>query len=178
MKFDALLVVDVQTALVEAEPYRRAAFLEEVGGLIRCCRACGIPVIYLQHDGGLGDELEAGTPGWAIWPGIAPAPGETVVDKRWNSAFRQTGLGQLLESRGARRLILCGMQTEHCIDATCKSAFERGYDVTIAQGATTTFDGDFFTGETLTRYYEEKIWDGRYARVVPLWQLLREIEAG
>lgn len=58
------------------------------------------------------------------------------------------------------------MQTEYCIDATCKSALERGYQVILPKGGTTTYDNDFLSAEMLCRYYEEKIWNGRFASVL------------
>ena len=42
---------------------------------------------------------------------------------------------------------LLGLQTNFCIDATVKSAFERGYKVIVPQGANSTFDSDYMTGE-------------------------------
>ena len=64
-------------------------------------------------------------------------------------------------------LILMGMQTEYCIDATCKAAFELGYGVVIPTGATTTYDNEFMSGEATVRFYEEKIWAGRVADLMP-----------
>ena len=64
-------------------------------------------------------------------------------------------------------LILMGMQTEYCIDATCKAAFELGYGVVIPTGATTTYDNEFMSGEATVRFYEEKIWAGRFADLMP-----------
>ena len=69
------------------------------------------------------------------------------------------------------------MQTEYCVDATCKVAFEYGYRVTIASGAVTTFDNNYLTGGELTRYYETAIWNHRYARVASMEELIAEITA-
>lgn len=55
--------------------------------------------------------------------------------------------------------MIIGLQTNYCIDATVKSAFERGYTVIIPEGANTTFDNDYMTGETTVRYYNEDIWE-------------------
>ena len=54
---------------------------------------------------------------------------------------------------------IIGLQTNYCIDATVKSAFERGYTVIIPEGTNTTFDNDYMTGETTVRYYNEDIWE-------------------
>ena len=55
--------------------------------------------------------------------------------------------------------MIIGLQTNYCIDATVKSAFERGFDVIIPAGANSTFDNDYMTGETTVRYYNEDVWE-------------------
>ena len=162
----ALLIVDVQKALVDGNPYRRDAFLADLSRLLILSQQKGIEPIYIQHDGGPGDELEAGTTGWEIADAIAPGKEAKVFSKRKNSAFKETGLHAYLQERGMNTLILVGMQTEYCIDATCKAAFDLDYSLIIPRGCTTTFDNDFFKGEALSRYYETKIWHGRFAQVV------------
>ena len=159
--FDALIVIDVQQALVDGHPSKEDSFLVAVGAMIDACRRAGVPVLYVCHDGGAGDELERGTDGWRVHCAVAPQAGEIVVDKRFNSAFRQTGLHETLQSLGAKRIVMCGMQTEFCFDVSVKVAFELGYDVTVPREAVTTFDSGFAPGEVLTAYFEDRIWDGR-----------------
>jgi nicotinamidase-related amidase len=64
-----------------------------------------------------------------------------------------------MEKQEDSRLMIIGLQTNYCIDATVKSAFERGYTVIIPEGTNTTFDNDYMTGETTVRYYNEDIWE-------------------
>lgn len=168
----AVLIVDVQNALIQDEPYRKDAFLEVLRQLLAAARENRIEVLYIQHDGGRGDELEAGTAGFAVFPAVRPHSGETVFVKTRNSAFLGTPLQNYLGEKGIRTLVLCGMQTEYCIDATCKSALERGYKAIIPKGCTTSFDNPLFNAETLCRFFEEGIWDGRFASVPPLEQVL------
>lgn len=163
----ALLVVDVQNSLVGAHPYRERAFLSELQRLLEAAREGGTEVIFVRHGDGPGSELEAGTDGWQIAAAVAPLPGEQIFEKAFNSAFRSTGLREYLDARGVRRIVLCGMQTEYCIDATCKAAFEYGFSTVVPSGATTTFSNAYLSGEKLTEYYEKAIWAGRFAAVVP-----------
>ncbi len=175
--FDALLVIDVQSAFEGSGLSREAETFDNIRRLICLCRQNGVPVVYIQHDGGPGDPFERGTAGWRIAHDVAPAAGEFVIEKRFNSAFRQTTLREHLRELRAENLLLCGMQTEYCVDATCKVAFEYGYRVTIASGAVTTFDNNYLTGGKLTRYYETTIWNHRYARVASMEELIAEITA-
>ena len=175
--FDALIVIDVQQALVDGHPSKEDSFLVAVGAMIDACRRAGVPVLYVCHDGGAGDELERGTDGWRVHCAVAPQAGEIVVDKRFNSAFRQTGLHESLQSLGAKRIVMCGMQTEFCFDVSVKVAFELGYDVTVPREAVTTFDSGFAPGEVLTAYFDDRIWDGRYARVLDTDGVVEELAA-
>lgn len=172
MNYEALIIVDMQTALVGAEPYNRTVVIENIKALLNACRKREIPVIYIQHDGGNGDELEHKSTGWTICKEIFPLPDDKIFEKQYNSAFRKTGLREYLNQIGAKNIILCGMQTEYCLDATCKVAFEYEYEVTIPQSTTTTFDNAFASGKDLTEYYENQIWNNRYAKVASMNQVL------
>lgn len=175
MVYDAMIVVDMQRALVEAHPYNEKTVIENIKKLIETCRKNGIPVIYIRHDGGVGDELEMGTGGWQICGDIAPEAGEKVIDKKFNSAFRRTELHSYLQSLQAKHIIMCGMQTEYCLDASCKVAFELEYHVTIPRDTTTTFDNEFAAAKELSRYYEDKIWNHRYANVLWVEEIVADL---
>jgi nicotinamidase-related amidase len=64
-----------------------------------------------------------------------------------------------MKRQGDKRLMIIGLQTNYCIDATVKSAFERGFTVIIPEGTNSTFDNDYMTGETTYRYYNEDVWE-------------------
>lgn len=170
----ALLIIDVQTALVGEQPHDCAGFLAKVKALLARARAGGAEVLFVQHDGGAGDPLEQGGPGWQIHAEVAPLPGERVFEKRLPSAFKNTGLHRYLKEQGINHLVLVGMPTELGIDATCRSADDLGYVVTIPQGCTTTVDNEYLSGARAVEYYERHIWNGRFARVVPPDQVLFE----
>ena len=175
MQNTVLLVVDIQNGLVRENPYNRKPFLENVGRLISQCRRKGIEVIYVRHDDGPGSELERGTEGWEICGEVAPLAGEKIFEKQYNSAFLKTGLKEYLDGKNVKTIILVGMQTEYCIDATCKSAFEQGFQVITPEGTNTTFDNEFLSGKKSYEFYMEKIWNGRFARVLPLGELEEEL---
>ena len=66
------------------------------------------------------------------------------------------------------RLIVTGMQTDFCVDATIKAAFEYGFDVIVPRGGHTTFDNRYLSGEELYHYYSYEIWNHRYAQVMSI----------
>lgn len=171
----ALLVVDVQEALVSGNPFNEKVIINNIRKLIDTARRNDVEVIYVQHDGGIGDELEKNTKGWEIHSYIQPSNNEKIFDKTYNSAFKETGLREYLNTKGIQTLILVGMQTEYCIDTTCKAAFEYGYSLIIPEDTTTTYDNEFLSSELTTKYYEQKIWNKRFARVITVEEVIEEI---
>jgi len=168
MSHCVLLVVDVQVALIEKHPYNETRFLENIKRLIAVSRESGTEVVFVRHDDGEGEELEYGAEGWQIYKEVAPQNDERIFDKRYNSAFLGTGLKEYLGSKDIGTIMLVGMQTEYCIDATCKSAFEQGCKVVIPEETNTTFDNEYLSGKKLYEFYNLKIWKNRFADVVPV----------
>ena len=129
MKNTALLIIDVQNELVEAGPFNIDKTLSNIQILTDVCRENGIEVIYSQHDEDEIEELKIFSYGWEIHSSICPKPGEKVIWKNYNSAFKNTELDEYLKSKDIQTLIIVGMQTEYCIDTTCRIAFEKGYKI-------------------------------------------------
>ncbi len=154
-----LLVIDMQKALVDDELYAFDTFMDRTVRLIGAARERGVEVIYMQHDAGPGSGLSAGDEGFEIADEVRPAPGEKVFVKTINSCFGNADFRAYMEQQEDKRLMIVGLQTNYCIDATVKSAFERGYEVIIPEGTNSTFDNDYMTGETAVKYYNEDVWD-------------------
>ena len=164
----ALLVIDVQQMLVDyLEPSRRAEFLATLASLIGRTRAAGIAVVYVRH---CDDELRPGTPAWEIAADIAPQAGEPVVDKTFRDSFRETKLYDTLCGLGVDRLIVCGMQTEFCVDATIREAERRGYRVTLVADGHATYPAGGATEEQI-RDQVHRVAQGCTANVVALKDL-------
>jgi len=173
----ALLVIDIQQALVDDHPANEEPFLRQVAELIGAAHASGKEVIYVRHDGGVGDPLEQATPGWELFSSLLPTGMERIFDKKYSSAFKETGLREYLTGRGIEQLVICGMQTEYCIDSSVKAAFEHNFSVLIPSGATTTYTNPFLTGERLIAYYEKMIWHLPLAEVVSMEEALQILKS-
>lgn len=161
------LVVDMQKGLVKEHPFMETEVIEQIASTLLYCRTEGIEVVYVQHDDGEGEDLHPGSEAFEIIEELAPHMGERIFIKERNSSFYKTGLKEYLSKAGIEKIILMGMQTEYCIDATCKAAFEHGFSVFIPEGTNTTFDNDYLLAEKSISYYNQFIWDGRYALVRP-----------
>jgi nicotinamidase-related amidase/putative NADPH-quinone reductase len=173
----ALLVIDMQTAIMQDHPLEGETAVQNINRLLSVCRQAGIEAIFVRHNDGPGTDLEFGSEGWQIWKEIVPRPEEHIFEKRFNSALKETGLKEYLEEQGIRKLILTGMQTEYCIDATCKAAFEAGYRLVIPEGAVTTCDGPKFSAGDLNDFYLHTIWSGRFAEVADMGTVLKMVAA-
>ena len=146
----ALLVIDVQQELIQAlEPGRRAAFLGTLSGLLENARASNVPVVYVRH----ADEARVpGTDDWQIVDEIAPRPSDPIVEKRYCDAFRETDLAAVFQRLDADRIVVCGMQTEFCIDSTIREGERRGYRVTLVGDGHATYPSDDLTEEQIRNH--------------------------
>lgn len=77
---------------------------------------------------------------------VAPQPGEIVLEKTRDSFFAYTELDPVLRSMGTQRLVIAGLQTNVCIEATVRAGLERNYDVAVAQDAVSTDGPDLHHG--------------------------------
>ncbi len=164
------MVIDTQVGMFETPGLppvpEGERLLENIEGLMERAREAGTPVFHIRHAGGPGHPLEKGTKGWKTHPRVAPKGGEPVVDKESPDSFLRTTLGEELESRGIGRLVLAGMQTEYCVDTTCRRAFGLGYDVTLAADAHGTWDDETLTAAQIVAHHNEVMGNG-FAKVVP-----------
>ena len=162
-----LLVIDMQNALIDDELYAFDTFMERTARLIDAARQNNVEVVYVQHDGGAGSGFSVGDESFEIAEEVAPREGEKVFVKTINSCFGNKDFKAYMEAQTDKRLMIIGLQTNYCIDATVKSAFERGFEVIIPEGTNSTFDNDYMDGETTVRYYNEEIWPDSFADVIP-----------
>ncbi|MDV3427252.1 MAG: cysteine hydrolase [Bacillota bacterium] len=176
MKNTALLVVDVQNALVSEKPFDVEEVISSIKKLIAACRENNVEVIYIQHNDEIGGELEPQSTGWKLYKEISPDKNEKVISKNYNSAFKGTNLKEYLESKGINTLIITGMQTEYCIDTTIKAAFEYGFNLIIPEKANTTFDNGSIPQEELYKFYNYRVWDGRFGKVVSVQDIIAELK--
>jgi len=155
----ALLIIDAQMGLMDADDPDSRATLERIAALAARARAASAPVLYMQHDGGPQHPLHPGAPGWPLSPLIAPQPGEPVMSKRASDSFYETPLQRELDARGVRRLVVAGAMTEFCVDTTCRRAASLGYDVTLVADAHETGDSGGLTADQKIAYHNAVLAD-------------------
>ena len=161
-----LLVIDMQKGIVDPELYNYDTFLDRTVRLIDTARKNNVEVIYVQHDAGPGSGLSAGDEDFEIASQVAPKEGEKIFVKTINSCFGNKDFAEYMEQQEDKRLMIIGLQTNYCIDATVHSAFDRGYQAIVPEEANSTFDNDYMDGETTYRYYNDEIWPGCFAESI------------
>ncbi len=170
----ALLLIDIQRdyfpggrhPLVGSD---RAA--EAASNVLADFRARAEPIVHVQHSW---DEpgaayLKPGTAGFAHDDRVAPAGDEPVVVKEAPNAFVGTGLEQRLRDGGIDQLIVAGMMTSMCVDATVRAAVDLGFSVTVVGDACAAPDlehaGVRIPGEQVHAAFLAALAEG-YAEVV------------
>ncbi len=173
-----LLVVDAQKLITNDSLYMFDAFVSNVKELIDTSRRNGAEVIFIRHDDGAGEALTKGTDGFEIYDGFKPIGNEKIYDKTANSAFFQTGLLEYLRSVRENEIMIVGLQTDYCIDATIKCGFEHGFKMIVPEHCNTTFDNEFLSAEESYKYYNEFIWKNRYAECISYESALEKLKCG
>ncbi len=163
-----LLVIDIQKGITDGRLYNFDSFVDNCQKIISEARKNGVEVIYVQHDDGKGSGFSVGDDDFEIYPKVAPEKNEKVYYKTINSCFGNKDLAAYLEEKHEDTLVIIGLQTNFCIDASVKSAFERGYKVVVPAGTNSTFDNDYMDKETTCKYYNNMMWPKRFADCVSL----------
>jgi nicotinamidase-related amidase len=175
-----LLVVDIQRdyfpggAYPLVDPEAAAAAASTV---LARFRESGEPVVHLRHVWDAPDAtfMRPGTDGVEIHPLVAPAPGETVIAKSEPNGFLGTGLLEELRGREVDELVVAGMMSSMCVDATVRAAVDLGFEATVVHDACAAPDLEFgethVPGGSVHAAFMAALSDG-YATVVSAEELL------
>jgi ureidoacrylate peracid hydrolase len=150
----------VRDALGWPPIWRLHEVVAECAALLDEARRLGVPVIYsygvpsdtgaagtpanfaklMEHMKGKLPELTPEQDAWSreIMDAVAPKAGDIVMGKTRPSFFEYTELEPLLHNLGVKKLIIAGLQTNVCVEATTRSALARNFDVGIPEDAVST----------------------------------------
>lgn len=157
----ALVVVDVQNDFCHPDGHfarhgkdlsSATAAVPRLVRFVRSAQAHGVPCAFIlqrsepdgrsdspawlrlkTRDGKSPDYALPGTWGWRLVDGLAPAPGDIVVEKYRPDAFLGTPLEALLHARGLESLVFAGTTTEGCLESSVRSASYRDFYVTVVE---------------------------------------------
>ncbi|MCU5773798.1 cysteine hydrolase [Erwiniaceae bacterium BAC15a-03b] len=162
----ALLIIDMQNGLVHAAqaPFAIESVLENINQLIDAARAQQRPVIFVQHTGPEGTPLAQGSEMWQIAAELKRDENDIYLTKTRPSCFFQTSLLSLLHDKGIKRLAVAGMQTDYCVDTTCRGGRDLGIEMVLASDAHTTFSNGVLSAEQIIAHHN-KLLSGPFVNV-------------
>jgi nicotinamidase-related amidase len=143
-----LLIIDIQRDYFPGGAYPLVgpeAAAAEANRVLESFRGSGEPVIHMKHvwDAPDAEFMRPGTDGVEIHPAVAPANGELVLEKSSPNSFVETGLEDELRSRDTKELVVAGMMSSMCVDATVRAAADLGFSPTVVHDACAAPDLDF-----------------------------------
>ncbi|MFT9848755.1 cysteine hydrolase family protein [Aneurinibacillus sp. REN35] len=143
MEKTALLLVDIQNDYFpngRMELYETHRTAENARRVLDFFRDHQLPLFHIRH---LSVQPGAtffipGTEGASIHETVAPLPNETIIEKNYPNSFLHTSLLTRLQELGIENLIICGMMSHMCIDATTRAASDYGFRCTVIEDACTS----------------------------------------
>jgi nicotinamidase-related amidase len=174
-----LIVIDVQRAIDHPSwgVRNNPAMETNIAALLAAWRRDRRPIVHVQH---LSREPNStyrpDQPGVEFKPEAAPLAGETIVQKRTNSAFIGTDLEERLHGAGWHTLVLTGVITNNSVEATARMAGNLGFDAVVVSDATATFgkadyNGKFHPADDVHALSLANL-SGEYARIMSTAEIL------
>ncbi|SFC71943.1 isochorismatase family cysteine hydrolase [Tropicimonas isoalkanivorans] len=119
------------------------------------CRRSGVEVLYTTiesltkngRDRGLdykrlGFDVPKGSWDGRVIDQLAPEDDEIVLPKSSSSVFISTHIDYVLRNLGIRQLVICGMETDDCVESAIRDAADLGYLVTQVTDACATYSAE------------------------------------
>lgn len=145
----ALIIIDIQEDYFKGGACELVNPLQtslEAKKLLAIFREKRLPIFHIQHINSIRPNatfLLPNTKGIDIHENVRPRNDEPVIQKNFPNSFLQTNLEDALEKLGVKDLVICGMMSHMCVDATTRAAFDLGFNCTVAHDACTTKDIQF-----------------------------------
>jgi nicotinamidase-related amidase len=177
-----LLIIDIQRDYFPGGAYPMVepeAAAEAARTVLERFRDAGDPVIHMKHvwDAPDAEFMKPGTEGVEIHPAVAPAEGELVLEKSNPNSFLETGLEEELRKAGGDDLVIAGMMSSMCVDATVRAAADLGFSPTVVHDACAAPDLDFngveVPGAAVHAAFMAALADG-YAELTSATELLAD----
>jgi nicotinamidase-related amidase len=139
----ALIIIDIQNDYFEngANPLVNSEKASlNVKLILDKFRAKQSPIVHIRHIALRPDAtfFLPDTFGCEIHDNVKPYDTEKIIIKHYPNSFRETELLDYLKSQSIADLVICGMMTHMCVDATTRAAKDFGYNCTLIGDACAT----------------------------------------
>jgi nicotinamidase-related amidase len=153
----ALLIIDVQHALCAGKwsCFDIERVVDRINVAAEKARSAGAPVIFIQHEDD--GPLTNGGVGWQLDARLVVRPDDLRLRKTASDAFQKTDLHSLLQARGVDRLIICGLQSDFCVDSTTRRALSLGYPVALLSDGHSTMDNGVLKAAQISAHHTETL---------------------
>ena len=139
-----------------------------INRLIARARSSHSPVIFIRHEDD--ETLTHGSAPWQLVADLDVHAKDLFVEKQHGSAFHDTPVRELLLSLGIQEIVICGMQTEYCVDSTFRHAITLGFKVELAEDGHTTFDSATLSARQIVDHHNRVL--SSYGSVLPAESIL------
>lgn len=146
----ALIVIDLQKGIVRlptAEP--AGDIVSRAAELSAAFRARNLPVILVNVAGRAPGRTDASAPKVAFPPDwtelvseLNQQPGDHLVTKQRPGAFLGTDLDEFLRGKNVTQVFIVGIATSIGVEATARSAYDLGYNVSLITDAMTDMSAE------------------------------------
>ena len=141
----ALIVVDIQNDYFENGAMELVGALrasENAKQMLSAFRTDQLPIVHIQHISMAPESafFLPETKGQEIHDNVKPLPREKVITKYYPNSFRETELLEHLKSHNIKELVIVGMMTHMCVDATVRAAKDLGFECTVIGDACASRD--------------------------------------
>jgi nicotinamidase-related amidase len=150
-----LLIIDMQKAMFSPDNvmFDLDGVVSRINSLADIFRQRDDQVIFIQHDGSSEGFCIPGTEDFDILSSLSVSPDDLLISKTANDSFYKTKLKEQLDHSDIDELVVTGISTDFCIDATIKSAIVKDYSVTVIANAHTTDDKPHLKAKQLIDHY-------------------------
>jgi nicotinamidase-related amidase len=173
----ALLIIDVQQILCSGDyaAFEADRCIERINQVARMAREAGALVVVIQHETKPGGDMDHGSEAWMLAPSLETRDTDVFLRKTASDSFHKTELQDLLQSRGVASLVICGMQTDFCVDTTTRRALALGYPTVLVADGHTTLDNRVLPAAQIIAHHNETLANiesfGPRVRAVPADQV-------
>jgi nicotinamidase-related amidase len=158
MSKQALIIIDMQVGILDAPDFpifQAQQLIDNINHLIEKARRKDALIIFIRHTEAMGSPLEIHQPGWQISPDLHPQSNDLVIDKYTPDSFYKTSLRDILDQQDIKHLIITGVQSEYCIDTTCRTAFTLGYETTLIEDGHSTCDSNILSADQVIKHHNQ-----------------------
>lgn len=145
----ALILIDIQEDYFEGGACELVNPIQaslEAKKLLECFRKNDLPIFHIQHINVVQPHVNyllPNTYGINIHKNVQPLSSEKIIEKNFPNSFLQTNLENELDKLNIKDVVICGMMSHMCVDATTRAAFDFGFSCTLAHNACTTKNIEF-----------------------------------